>query len=253
MSSERGKFQAGDDPCAPLAAGVPGRPLVIAQLGTTLDGRVATVTGESRYINRYAALDHLHRLRALVDAVLVGVDTVIYDDPLLTVRRVPGRSPQRVVIDPRGRMPPAARCLGGDATPTLLLRATPAPVPQGAQQVLLPARDHRFAPADIVAALSARGLRRVLVEGGARTVSAFIDADVVDRLHVLVAPVLLGSGKPGLQLEPIPELARARRPRTRVYPLDDGDVLFDCDLRTSWQPASEEPAEPSWTETGTVT
>jgi diaminohydroxyphosphoribosylaminopyrimidine deaminase / 5-amino-6-(5-phosphoribosylamino)uracil reductase len=76
-------------------------------------------------------------------------------------------------------------------------------------------------------------LKTTLVEGGAWTVSSFIDAGVVDRLHVLVAPMILGSGKTGLALAPIQRLAEARRPVTNVHVLADGDVLFDCDLRTS--------------------
>src|SRR3954471_8792458 len=87
------------------------RPFVVAQLGQSLDGRIATLTGDSKYANRSAALDHLHRARAHVDAVVVGVGTGISDDPLLTVRRIEGRNPARVVIDPDGRLPVGAKCL----------------------------------------------------------------------------------------------------------------------------------------------
>ena len=76
-------------------------------------------------------------------------------------------------------------------------------------------------------------MRRLLIEGGARTVSGFIDAGAVDRLHLLVAPVILGSGKSGLSMRPIERLSQALRPRTRVHVLPDGDVLFDCDLRST--------------------
>ena len=86
-------------------------------------------------------------------------------------------------------------------------------------------------PANIVDALFAQGMRRILIEGGARTISTFIDAGCVDRLHVLVAPMIIGSGKTGLDLAPIATLDMALRPAMRVYVLDDGDVLFDCDLR----------------------
>ena len=86
-------------------------------------------------------------------------------------------------------------------------------------------------PNAVTAALYRRGLRTTLVEGGARTVSTFIDARAVDRLHVLVAPVILGSGKTGLSLAPIDKLTEALRPLTRVFPLADGDVLFDCLLK----------------------
>jgi riboflavin biosynthesis pyrimidine reductase len=84
---------------------------------------------------------------------------------------------------------------------------------------------------DILKALRARGYERILLEGGSRTISRFIDAGCIDRLHVLIAPLIIGSGKPGLELAPIAMLSQALRPRARAYLLADGDVLFDCDLR----------------------
>jgi riboflavin-specific deaminase-like protein len=163
-----------------------------------------------------------------VDAVIVGVGTVIADDPLLTVRRVAGRNPVRVVIDPNGRLPADARLLTCREAETLVVRR-----PGAAAANILPVKPHenRLRPADILAALAQRGLRKVLVEGGARTISDFVAAGVVDRLHVLVAPMIIGSGKPGLDYGPNPRLADALRPATRVHVLPDGDVLFDCDLR----------------------
>ena len=92
-----------------------------------------------------------------------------------------------------------------------------------------------FAPDAIVAALHALGLRRILVEGGADTLARFLDAGAVDLLHVLVAPMILGSGKEGFRLAPVDSLDEALRPVTRVHAFDDGDVLFTCDLRRSWQ------------------
>ena len=221
---------------APLTGADPARPFVVAQLGQSLDGRIATPTGESRWINKDAALDHVHRLRANVDAVLVGVGTVIADDPILNVRRVAGRNPARVVIDPKGRLPPAARCLADDdGCRRLVIHAAgvvaPA-LPDGVEIIHLPLdADGTLSPKAVVAALFARGLKTVLIEGGAWTVSQFINAGAVDRLHVLVAPVILGSGKPGLSLAPIDRLSEALRPPCRVFPLIDGDVLFDCDLK----------------------
>lgn len=221
------------DILAPLAAADADRPLVVAQLGQSLDGRIATVSGESRYINGGAALDHLHHLRAHVDAVVVGIGTVVADDPLLTVRRVPGRNPARVVIDPNGRLPEAARCIADDGAERVVIRAAGAAVPRGVDEVVIPARGPWIAPAAIIEALQRRGYRRILIEGGARTISLFLDSGCVDRLHVLVAPMIIGSGKPGLELAPIVELGRALRPATTVEVLADGNVLFACDLRRS--------------------
>lgn len=221
------------DPCDLVRQSAAGQPFVVAQLGQSLDGRIATPTGESRWINRDAALDHVHRLRAAVDAVVVGVGTVVADDPLLNVRRVTGRHPARVVIDPSARCPATARCLNDDGVRRILVRAIEAPAPPGVEVVLLPVHGRTLAPLDIVAALTERGLPRMLIEGGAWTVSQFIDANAVDRLHVLVAPMILGSGKTGLALRPIARLAEARRPQANVHMLADGDVLFDCDMRSN--------------------
>lgn len=208
------------------------RPFVVAQLGQSLDGRIATLSGESQWINRESALDHVHALRAAVDAVIVGVGTVIADDPRLNVRRVDGRHPARVVIDPSGRAPLQAKCLVEDGTRRIVVRSLDAAAGVHGIEVVRVARETgMLPPRSIIAALWDIGLKSFLIEGGAHTVSAFLDAGAVDRLHVLVAPVILGSGKPGLTLQPIQTLSHALRPLTEVHVLPDGDVLFDCDLR----------------------
>ncbi len=220
------------DPIQRIIEAPADKPFVVAQLGQTLDGRIATEAGESRWINREAALDHLHRLRAAVDAVMVGVGTAIADDPRLDVRRVAGRNPARVVIDPNGRMPATAKCLAGDdGSRRIVVGAPRVDLPDGVETVGIDRDAGGCCPHAIVGALFALGLKRILLEGGAATVSRFIDAGAVDRLHVLVAPMLMGSGKPGLALRPITRLSDAVRPLTDVHILNDGDVLFDCDLR----------------------
>jgi diaminohydroxyphosphoribosylaminopyrimidine deaminase / 5-amino-6-(5-phosphoribosylamino)uracil reductase len=212
------------------------KPFVVAQLGQSLDGRIATPSGESRWINKECALDHVHGIRAAVDAVIVGIGTVVADDPLLNVRRTPGRNPARVVIDPSGRISTAARCLADDGSRRIVIRAEgPAAasvLPSGVEVIRLAREDGALAPHAIIDALWRTGLRSFLVEGGATTISRFIDEGAIDRLHVLVAPVILGSGKPGLSLKPIARLAEALRPAAGVHVLADGDVLFDCDLRS---------------------
>lgn len=219
---------------APLIDAPRDRPFVIAQLGQSLDGRIATPTGASRWINGGAALDHLHRLRANVDAVIVGIGTVVADDPLLTVRHVPGKNPARVIIDPNKRMPSSARVLEDNGARRIIVCKPGAAQPGGIETISVPpVASGSLDPHAIVTALFNAGLTKILIEGGASTVSAFVDAGAVDRLHLLVAPVILGSGIPGLSLNAIATLDEARRPRTSVHVLDDGDVLFDCDLKQS--------------------
>jgi riboflavin-specific deaminase-like protein len=231
---EARKLPATADPFQPIAEAQQDRPFVVAQLGQSLDGRIALASGESRWINGAAALDHVHRLRASVDAVVVGVGTVIADDPLLNVRRVAGPSPVRVVIDPAGRVPAHARCLADDGARRIVIGAEQcagAALPPGVEHLTLRAETGGISPGAIVDALFRRGLSRLLVEGGAHTVSRFVEAGAVDRLHLLVGPMILGSGKPGLTLAPIGRLSEALRPTVRAHVLAGGDVLFDCDLR----------------------
>jgi riboflavin-specific deaminase-like protein len=215
----------------PLRTGAVDDLMVVGQIGQSLDGRIATASGHSKYINGPAGLTHLHRLRSLVDAVVVGIGTALADDPRLTVRRVAGPHPARVVIDPAGKFPASARICAADGVRCLLVTAegTPSALPSEVEVVALPAQDGHIAPAAILAALAERGLRRVLIEGGADTVSRFLTADCLDRLHVVVAPILLGSGRPSFILPPVERADQALRMPMRAHCLDD-EVLFDCDL-----------------------
>lgn len=120
MKSEGGRPPA-SEALRRISESDPDRPMFIGQLGQSLDGRIATISGDSYYINGAEGLDHLHRLRASVDAVLVGAGTVAADNPQLTVRRCAGRNPARVVIDPRGRLDPAARWLADDGARRILV------------------------------------------------------------------------------------------------------------------------------------
>jgi riboflavin-specific deaminase-like protein len=214
---------------APIATAGGAEPYVIGQLGQSLDGRIATATGHSFYINCPEAIAHLHRLRALVDAVIVGIGTVLADDPRLTVRDVEGAPPARIVIDPNGRLPPDARLLADDGVEVLVIQGCDRSRPPSVSVINLPAVDGWIAPAEIVAALAARGYRRILVEGGARTVSDFLAAGMLDRLHLCVAPVVIGSGPVGISLPPIAYMSEAIRPAAVIHRLGD-DILFDCAL-----------------------
>jgi diaminohydroxyphosphoribosylaminopyrimidine deaminase / 5-amino-6-(5-phosphoribosylamino)uracil reductase len=232
-------FRAGDQPLpqpwdeifGPLRRGAVDDLVIVGQIGQSLDGRIATESGHSKYINGPAGLTHLHRLRSLVDAVVIGVGTAIADDPQLTVRRVTGIHPARVVIDPKARLGSGAKVFCDDGAPRLLITAAGALAgpPRGVQVVPLPAVEGRLAPATILAALAARGMRRVLIEGGAETVSRFLAAGCLDRLHLIVAPVILGTGRPGITLPLIERADQALRVPMCTHQIDD-EILFDCDL-----------------------
>jgi len=142
------------DVFGPLRKGTVDDLVIVGQIGQSLDGRIATESGHSKYINGPGGLVHLHRLRALMDAVVVGVGTAIADDPQLTVRRVAGPQPARVVVDPKGRLGGSAGCLPTTVVRRLLITAqgTCCAPPSGVEIVLLPVSmgkspHRRFSPA----------------------------------------------------------------------------------------------------------
>lgn len=210
--------------------------LTIAQLGQSLDGRIATESGDSWYINGPVARTHLHRLRAIVDAVLVGAGTAAEDRPALTVRHVEGPDPVPVILDPRGRVEPSGPLFERQADqPTVLHLVGPdvdvAPCRAGVERLAVSLEpDGRVNPHSVVDVLAERGLKRLLVEGGGVTVSSFVNGDCLDHLHLLIAPLIIGSGRPGLALPPIKALSEARRPPIRSFSLGD-ELLVDVRLR----------------------
>ncbi len=210
---------------APILSAPTEAPLVIAQLGQSLDGRIATASGHAQFVTSPADRTHLHRLRALCDAVLVGAGTVVADDPQLTVRAVSGPNPLRVVHVTRPGLSDDWRVFSDDSAVTWVL------APPGVQ---VPAAGRRLTPAsttvaDIRAALAETGIQRLLVEGGARTVSAWIAAGLVDYLYLTIAPVIIGAGPTGLQLPAVEHMDEALRPAVTAFPMGP-DQLYRLDM-----------------------
>ncbi|ARS53612.1 RibD family protein [Kushneria konosiri] len=214
--------------------------LVMAQLGQSLDGRIATECGASYYVTGHEGLVHLHALRAVVDAVVVGAATVAMDDPRLTVRHVTGEHPVRVVLDPRGRVPERRFVFEDNSARTLhLVRHEHVERWQACHErhghdvsVLgLESGEEGVEPQAVIELLGRQSLVRVLVEGGGMTVSRFLQKGCLDRLHSMVTPMIIGSGRPTLTLPVIECLSQAMRPSSRHFSLGE-DVLFDLEFTT---------------------
>ena len=225
---------------APVCCVPPERGLTIAHLGQSLDGFIATASGDSYYVTGPDNVRHLHRLRALSAAIVVGAGTVARDDPQLTVRHVEGRNPVRVVLDPRARLDARRRVFTDSAAPTLVVHAegVDAPAPGDAEILLVPMDGDGLKLEVLLERLHERGLKRVFVEGGGTTVSRFLEAGLLDRLHLAIAPLVIGRGCPGLALAARDRIAQCLRPAHRVFTMG-GDVLFDCDLRVAPPPAAQ--------------
>ena len=219
----------------PITSATSKRPVTIGHLGQSLDGFIATHSGESQFVTGEENILHLHRMRALCDAVVVGAGTVAADDPQLTTRRVPGPSPLRVVLDPSRRLADHYKVFTDDSAETLYICTDPSirqdDKSMGRAEVLaVHDQPHGMDAAAVLKLLRERGCHRIFVEGGGVTVSMFLQADLLDRLQVAIAPLIIGSGRPAIRLPAREALSECRRPRYRVFRMGD-DVFFDCDLR----------------------
>jgi diaminohydroxyphosphoribosylaminopyrimidine deaminase/5-amino-6-(5-phosphoribosylamino)uracil reductase len=184
-----------------------GRPFVLMKAAMTLDGKIATVAGESRWITGEAARKQVHRLRGQIDAIMVGVGTILQDDPSLTARFSPeryqslsGRQPSRVILDSRLRIPPDAHVVAtASSIPTIVVTTKLTPKPRIQQlhargvTVLIASVDHgRVSLRDCLIQLGKRGITSVLLEGGSELNAAALRGGFVNRLRLYIAPMLLG-------------------------------------------------------------
>jgi riboflavin-specific deaminase-like protein len=218
----------------PICSAIAARPIASGHVGQSLDGFIATRAGESHWITGEQNILHMHRLRALCDAVVVGAGTVAMDDPQLTTRLVAGPNPLRVVIDPGRRLGAEHRVFTDGAVETLYVCARSLARPgerHGSALVTgIEGNADGIDASELMRLLRARGCARVFVEGGGVTVSMFLEANLLDRLHIAIAPILIGDGRPAIRFPPNTALGDCRRPNYRVFRMG-GDVLFDCDLR----------------------
>jgi diaminohydroxyphosphoribosylaminopyrimidine deaminase/5-amino-6-(5-phosphoribosylamino)uracil reductase len=186
---------------------IQGLPYVTLKLALSLDGRIASRTGASKWVTGPEARARVHLLRAQHDAVAVGIGTVLADDPRLTVRDAPGHSPLRVVFDTKLRVPTSARLVqSARDVPTWVVCTTDAPSSAEAQLVergvevlrAPPSAEGRIDPIAGLRLLATRGVVRVMIEGGAELAGSVLAGGVVDELHAFIAPILLGPrGRPG--------------------------------------------------------
>ena len=218
---------------APATAS-PKKPSITGHLGQSIDGRIAASNGSSHYVTGPESILHLHRMRALSDAVIVGARTVELDDPQLTTRKVSGPDPVRVIIDPTRRIPINYKVFEEADTPTIVVcdkRYTDViSVSSSKLKILgLDSDEGRISPKHVVDGLSAMGLTNLFIEGGGETVSRFLQAGVLTRLQITVAPILIGDGIPGIAVREIADLSEALRPPCWTISFGQ-DVMFDFDM-----------------------
>ena len=184
-----------------------GLPFVTAKFAVSLDGKIATRTGDSRWISSEASRRYVHQLRHTTDAVMAGVNTVLADDPRLTARGGGGqggtghRQPLRVIVDSSGRTPPKARLFQKNGKTMIVtsgpLKAEPLAAYQklGAEVLTVPHGDGRVDLAGMLRKLGGRGITSVLVEGGGTLFGSLFDAGLVDKVVAFIAPIIIGGSQ----------------------------------------------------------
>jgi GTP cyclohydrolase II len=212
------------------------KPYVVVKYAQTLDGRIATSSGDSRWISGEEERRVSHALRASCDAVLVGVGTVLADDPQITVRMVPGASPIRVVLDSTLRTPDRAKVLADDAA-TTIVTTDASPVERrehlrrlGVSVLVVPAGRFGVDLTAALEALRAAGIRSLLVEGGGRVITSFLSLGLADRLVVGIAPRVLGTGTDAVSDLGFTEVTQSLRLERRAVHLAGEDVLIAGDV-----------------------
>lgn len=219
-------------------------PCAVGHLGQSLDAKIATSSGDSIFVTGEENRKHLHRMRALCHAVVVGVNTVELDNPQLTTRSVTGRNPIRVVIDPRARADITGRVFSDQKVQTLLLHHSSADLHRlemndkaaglssNVVRLSVPGGGDEIDSQAILQLLGTRNLTRLFIEGGGQTVSRFLQAGCLNRLHLAVAPLLVGLGTPAIQIPDVGRMKDAIRAPYRLYRMGE-DLLWDLDLSAS--------------------
>lgn len=209
---------------------VNGRPFVVLKTAQSLDGRVATRNGDSQWISSPEALRFGHKLRARYDAILVGGETVRLDNPRLTVRRVKGRDPVRIVLTTRRDISPRSHIFDGASDARSVVTTTRSVISDGAYS-FTETWAVRKAPdgldlKDFLEQASRKGITSILVEGGERLGTSFLKRQLVDKLYILVAPMLIGAGIDAVGDLGVRRLSQAIRLSSSGYGKLGSDIMI---------------------------
>ncbi|MCI0530406.1 MAG: RibD family protein [candidate division Zixibacteria bacterium] len=213
------------------------RPSVTIKFAQSLDGRIATLSGDSKWISGPKARAFAHRLRSQHQAVLVGINTVLKDNPRLTVRLAKGKNPVKVILDSRLRVPLSAHVVRhGSRGRTIVAVTKQAPLSKirklqakGLKILLIPSgKEGGVSLKRLLAELKKAGIQSVLVEGGAKVITSFLKERLAYRLIVITAPKIIGKGIDGINFF-TPSIRLAGFERSKIYKLGD-DIVSDVQL-----------------------
>ncbi len=186
----------------------------IGQIGQSLDGKIALLNGNSHYINDKNSISYLHSLRSICDAVVVGVNTIRKDDPLLTTRAIKGPNPQRIIIDPSLKLTNKYKVFKDGMPNIIFTHSTLNKKFNNTQIYQLPERNFTNL---IYQNINRLGYKLVLVEGGSKTISKFLENRLLNIMQFIIAPTIIGSGINSINIEPITNLKNVIRTKNNIF------------------------------------
>ena len=211
---------------APLL--IKNKKIFFGQIGQSLDGKIALNNGNSHYINEKESIMYLHCLRSICDAVLVGVNTIIKDNPLLTTRKITGSNPIRVIIDPSLKLTNKYKIFKDNNTNIIFTNVSNKKKLNNSLIIVLPKKNFTI---NIYKYLKRMSFNNILVEGGPTTLSKFIDLKLLDIMQFIISPTLLGSGIDSLKLKPITKLKNAIRVKNTISKLGK-EIIVTLDFNS---------------------
>jgi len=188
----------------------------IGQIGQSLDAKIALNNGNSHYINEKESITYLHCLRSISDGVLVGVNTIIKDNPLLTTRKIKGQNPTRLIIDPSLKLTNKYKIFKDKNTNIVFTTSNKSKNLNNTTIVKLPKKDFTLS---VYKFLKKSSLKYILIEGGPTTLSHFIEQNLINYMQFIISPTLIGSGINSVKLKPITNLKKAIRRKSNFAKL----------------------------------
>ena len=202
--------------------------ILFGQIGQSLDGKIALNNGNSHYINEKDSIKYLHCLRSICDAVLVGVNTIIKDNPLLTTRKVTGSNPIRIIIDPSLKLTNKYKIFKDNNTNIIFTNTSSKKKLKNSIIITFPKKNFTK---NIYKYLKSMSLNNILIEGGPTTLSKFIDLKLLNIMQFIISPTLIGSGIDSLKLKPITNLSKAIRVKNTISKLGK-EIIVTLDFNS---------------------
>ena len=201
-------------------------PYIIGHLAQTLDGFIATHSGESKYISCKANIEHIHRIRAISDVILVGANTVLYDNPMLTTRLVKGNNPMRLILDPKNKIKGTEKVFKNPDNNSFKIVSNK--TKEKKNSFYISASKNGFKSNNLISLFKKLNKRIIFVEGGGYTISNFYKNGILNRLHLCISPVVVGDGKNSFLIEKKKFIKDFKRHKIQYFKMEK-DILCDIE------------------------